>query len=193
MKTTIGRLAGALFIIGGIIAYLTVGVNLFDRVRNSAIRIELKAIDRALQGEHDLNGRYPENFAAFMGENFDTRGVKKVGTDPWGQIYRYALISGGFRVVSSGPDRRQGTPDDVCLVRDDRGMSIESSGGFQEMTIRQVEASGSPASDAGDEAFWAELRSLLDPGRLRESRPRLEDDDMAEFLTGLLSSSGAGQ
>ncbi len=34
-------------------------------------------------------------------------------TDPWGQMFRYEAAETSFRIVSSGPDRSFGTPDDV--------------------------------------------------------------------------------
>jgi len=39
--------------------------------------------------------------------------VASIAVDPWGAPYRYELVSGGFRVVSAGPDGKHGTLDDI--------------------------------------------------------------------------------
>ncbi|MBI4537584.1 MAG: DUF4388 domain-containing protein [candidate division NC10 bacterium] len=83
-----------------------------DRVRVLRALEELQALARRVEAVSVWTGRNPGSLEALATLGPIGRGLL---TDPWGQPYR--LETGGERVwvVSAGPDRRPGTPDDLRL------------------------------------------------------------------------------
>lgn len=113
-----GRLATFFFILGGIVAYLKVGAGLFDQVKSSGLRLQMGAIDRALEMEKADRRRYPRDIAAFLRDSFGDDEGRDPAKDPWGNYYQFQLISGGFELSSSGEDEVLGTEDDVIWRRE---------------------------------------------------------------------------
>lgn len=127
MQTLIGKLSVFLFLVAGVFAYLKTGASLFEKVKSSAIRFELKAIGRAIEGHKILKGQYPLNFKKFIKENFESRSPKEVGLDPWGKEYQYYVYEDGFRVISAGPNGKFQDADDSILEKKKGVMEIVSS------------------------------------------------------------------
>lgn len=61
--------------------------------------------------QDDEPGAYPESLDA-LGQG---AAPFKVAPDPWGQPLDYAVVEGGFRLRSAGPDEALDTPDDISI------------------------------------------------------------------------------
>ncbi|MBF0245954.1 MAG: type II secretion system protein GspG [Planctomycetes bacterium] len=182
MKSTFGRLSVFIFIVIGIVAYMKVGAGLFDKVKNSAIRIELNSIDRSLYGYSLTASGYPSNLKRFLVEHFKTKSPKDVGTDPWGREYDYTTDGSGYRIVSAGADGSFGTSDDFSLVRSAGEVSL-----LKGASAVRKEASASGAEPArSDDPLIRRLEALLDSSRLREGRHLPSEEEMADLIIALL-------
>ena len=104
---------------GGIIAYLRVGAGLFDQVKTSGLRLQLGAIDKALELEKLERNRYPRDIAAFLRNSFGGEDEHKdPAKDPWGNYYQFQLLPKGYELSSAGEDETAGTEDDVIWRRE---------------------------------------------------------------------------
>jgi len=117
------RIATFCFILGGIVAYLKVGAGLFDQVKSSGLRLQMGAIDKALQMEKTERRRYPRDIAAFLRGQFGLEEGRDPAKDPWGNYYQFqTLLVGtlpvGYELSSSGEDEILGTADDVIWRRE---------------------------------------------------------------------------
>jgi hypothetical protein len=111
------RLAAFFFILGGIVAYLKVGAGLFDQVKSSGLRLQMGAIDKALELEKAERRRYPRDIAAFLRDSFG-EGDRDPAKDPWGSYYQFQPIPGGYELSSAGEDEQLNTEDDVIWRRE---------------------------------------------------------------------------
>jgi hypothetical protein len=133
----INRLAAFFFILGGIVAYLRVGAGLFDQVKSSGLRLQMGAIDKALEMERSERRRYPRDIAAFLRDNFGGDEGRDSAKDPWGNYYQFQLIPGGFELSSSGEDETSGTDDDV-IWRREKNVAGLVEGSQSKVTGRKV-------------------------------------------------------
>lgn len=188
MTTSFGKFGVFLFIIMGIIAYLTVGVQLFDKVRSSAIRIEFKSLDNSLYGEKLLGGSYPQNLESWLKKNQEAPTTRKLGHDPWGQPYRYVASSDGFTLATAGPDRRFGTQDDMSMVRkgDDVEIVTMATDVSKVMTASLAPQVGqAPQRDPA----YGELEKWLSSDSLRKLRPAMAETELAGMIARLLTEA----
>ena len=115
-------------IIGLVMAMVTVNVmNRFAKAKVDTAKMQIKAMEQSLEQYYLDNGNYPSSEqglnslveAPSGSKRFQPGGYLKGGKvpkDPWGEMYDY--ISPGasgqpFDISSKGPDRQEGTDDDV--------------------------------------------------------------------------------
>ena len=85
--------------------------------------VEFKQIETMILGFQKKFDRWPteEEFQTLVNENFlkdRTDGLYRDGmVDMWGEPYNYFRQGSGFVVLSTGPDKKPGTKDDVILLR----------------------------------------------------------------------------
>jgi general secretion pathway protein G len=96
-----------------------------DNARNTAARTDLSSLTLALESYELDTGSYPstiEGLDALVHQPANKPGwqgpyVKKIPQDPWGRAYTYRHPGKqdpkSFDLISSGPDGRLGTDDDV--------------------------------------------------------------------------------
>lgn len=109
----IGLLAGAVAI--GARTFLSAG-------REGVAKMEIATIVDALESYAALNVDYPEQLEELMKKTDQhPDGFLKTGNlkDPWENDYEY-IVPGPdgepYELVSSGPDKRFGTPDDISSL-----------------------------------------------------------------------------
>jgi hypothetical protein len=112
------RIAMLLLIITGIVAYLRTGIGLFQQVRDSGLRLQIGAIDKALELEKSAKRRYPRDFSTFIRQHFGGSTGKDPAMDPWGKFFYFEKNNNGYVLSSSGPDKTLGTADDVVWRRE---------------------------------------------------------------------------
>jgi general secretion pathway protein G len=116
----------ALFVLGGF-AWFCVPFKVSGRTeaaRRSAARADVQQLRVALDAFKVDTGRYPstaEGLGALVDPPPDRAGwhgpfVRRLPNDPWGRPYVYVPVTEPFppKVLSLGPDGRQGTADDVA-------------------------------------------------------------------------------
>jgi general secretion pathway protein G len=95
------------------------GQKALDDAKIKSAQVQLAALQSALDTYYTRNGRYPtpaEGLIALeQGDLIQSGGTK---ADPWGQPWIYAAGSENesARVISVGPDGKQGTSDDLASV-----------------------------------------------------------------------------
>lgn len=99
---------------------------MFDAVRNSTVKLEMKGIDKALQGHQMQKGKYPKNLSTFLLQNQGGRSLRKADCDPWGKSYLYKLVGDGYEVLSLGPDELIDTGDEILLQRSGDKLAVTS-------------------------------------------------------------------
>jgi hypothetical protein len=73
--------------------------------------LDEKAIANAAQLYRLDTGRWPATLNTLV-----PRYLKELHADPWGRDYVFYGAEGGIAVLSAGPDRETGTPDDIVHV-----------------------------------------------------------------------------
>jgi len=125
-------------VIIGILAGLVMP-RLVGRVGQSkvaATKTQMKAVETALGMYEQSVGNFPstsEGLAALVtrpssvSEKDWSRGLDKVPSDSWGQPFHYACPSEhgkDFDLSSNGPDKQQGTSDDITNWEDGTGEKL---------------------------------------------------------------------
>ncbi|MBF0198657.1 MAG: type II secretion system protein GspG [Planctomycetes bacterium] len=170
MQSSIGRLGVFLLIICGIVSYLWIGVGLFEKVKSSAIGIELRSLDRMLQGHKFTQGSYPKDLLEYLHSKTKNLSGKTIGADPWGTLYRYESSRSGFKISSAGPDRTFESEDDVTWVRDKRKseLVVSKTKLSKRSRVRKIVAQA-PKGDVFLQDFHDLLKSELNRGVGQES------------------------
>ncbi|MEZ4872281.1 MAG: type II secretion system major pseudopilin GspG [Bdellovibrionales bacterium] len=114
-----------LAIVAGLASVLVVSVQ--DRLKKANIRqaqIQLNQIGQALDMYYTDCGFYPtsdEGLDALINQPGDSCAdwgpdpyLKQIPKDPWKQDLYYEAVDGSYMLISAGPDRKEGTSDDVC-------------------------------------------------------------------------------
>ena len=89
-----------------------VGVSVVSYLKDAEIGVakaQMKNLKTAIQRYRQVNSQYPqtlEEIAKYMEDN-------KIPKDPWGEPYIYQMTDSGFMLHSKGPDKAEGTEDDV--------------------------------------------------------------------------------
>jgi general secretion pathway protein G len=89
-----------------------VGVSVVSYLKDAEIGVakaQIKNLKTAVQRYRQKNNVYPnglEEVATYMEDN-------KIPKDPWGEAYIYQQRDDGFVLYSKGPDKQDGTEDDV--------------------------------------------------------------------------------
>lgn len=89
--------------------------NPMDIIKNPVTNIQIKAFAQGLELYKGVYGIYPDDFGAFLKNNFESRaGEKKdITVDTWGNSYRYVKTGKYYEITSAGPDGEFGTDDDI--------------------------------------------------------------------------------
>ena len=74
--------------------------------------VEILAIGKAIISYQHSRHSYPENLEEFIRGSLSSN-TKKFGKDPWGGNYSLMTFNDGFKVVSYGPDKKNGTGDEI--------------------------------------------------------------------------------
>ncbi|MBC87090.1 MAG: type II secretion system protein GspG [Bdellovibrionaceae bacterium] len=114
-----------LVIVGGLSSVLVVAVQ--DRLEKANLRqakIQLNQVGQALDMYYTDCGYYPtsdEGLDALMnapGDACEDWGpdpyLKQLPKDPWKRELYYEEVDGAYMLISNGPDRKDGTKDDIC-------------------------------------------------------------------------------
>ena len=89
-----------------------VGVSVVSYLRDAETGVaaaQIKNLKTAVQRFRQKNSQFPqslEEIAEFMED-------KKIPKDPWNEPYIYQIRDDGFTLHSKGPDKQDGTEDDV--------------------------------------------------------------------------------
>jgi general secretion pathway protein G len=89
-----------------------VGVSVVSYLKDAEVGVakaQIKSLKTAVQRYRQVNSVYPqslEEIAKYMEDN-------KIPKDPWGEPYIYQIRDDGFAIHSKGPDKAEGTEDDV--------------------------------------------------------------------------------
>lgn len=89
-----------------------VGVSVVSYLKDAEIGVakaQIKNLKTAVQRYRQVSGQYPqslEDIAKYMED-------KKIPKDPWNEPYIYQIQDDGFSLHSKGPDKADGTEDDV--------------------------------------------------------------------------------
>jgi hypothetical protein len=86
-----------------------------DRAKVAEMKVSMKALGQALEGHVVDHGRYPDRLADLA----DVASGRLRTVDSWENPLRYRTDSGGYELLSDGPDAQPGTEDDIAL-RDGR-------------------------------------------------------------------------
>ncbi len=96
-----------------------------DMVRKLMAAVEMRFHAQTV-GQYYLDkGRLPRNVKKYLARHSISRRVKNPfvnrekkrhpAQDPWGKLYRFRKMKGGFTVTSAGPDGRFRTGDDIRI------------------------------------------------------------------------------
>ncbi len=188
MKSTIGKLSVFLLLVAGIFGYLKTGVSLFEKIKNGAINLELKSIDRALISEFNTKGRYPVHFKKFMTESFETKSNKKVGTDPWGKDYHYSSKLKNYSIVSNGPNGIFGDMDDIVAKRENQKFSINIGAASSSLKSSPSKPIIKKENDKSD--LINTLMVYLDISKLERPFEEISDEELAQHISKFLRDYG---
>jgi len=88
-----------------------------DREKTERAKAELTTLQTALESFRRERGHYPPvETGRELVDHLSPRYLPRViRLDPWQQPYDYALLSGGYRLRSTGADRTLATADDVMV------------------------------------------------------------------------------
>ena len=82
---------------------------------------QIQALELSLRLFHDQTGRYPTDSEGLEALRSNP-GIPKwdgpyfaipIPSDRWGSPFRYSIVDGKPRIVSAGPDKSFGSPDDI--------------------------------------------------------------------------------
>jgi general secretion pathway protein G len=115
-----------MLIVVGIIALLaTMVLSLASRIDNQSKENSLKStfalLEGALEEYRDFYGNFPGNLGELYSIPNSRKILEKMGysqgliSDPWGRPLQYRYVPGDNfpELISAGPDREFGTPDDI--------------------------------------------------------------------------------
>ncbi len=92
-------------------------VKVMDNARENTAKTDIKSLAQALDMYYMTEGEYP-NQSEGIGAAAGYLSGGKIKDDPWNTPYYYQnpgrRNSDGYDVCSSGPDKREGTEDDIC-------------------------------------------------------------------------------
>ena len=120
---TLTELIVVIAIIGLLASVVTVGGRAYlASSRINATKMEISQIVSAMDNFNALKSRYPtvDEGVSVLAESTDEfpGGLLKGNVnDPWGNSYEYVIPGSGgepFDIISSGPDGRIGTSDDIA-------------------------------------------------------------------------------
>jgi hypothetical protein len=116
----LGALSGllrrpALIVLAAVVGYAGgVGAGMLAREKAARVRtalLDAKAISYGAEMYRVETGRWPSTLESLVPQY-----LKDLHADPWGRNYALYRGEGGIAIVSGGPDRDLGSPDDVLYV-----------------------------------------------------------------------------
>lgn len=104
-------------IIGLVMAMVTVNVmSRFEKAKVQTTKTQIKALEQALEQYYLDNGAYPSTDQGLEALASGGDYLKKLPKDPWKRNYVYTspgTEGNPFEIVSAGPDKQEGTEDDI--------------------------------------------------------------------------------
>ncbi|MCA9522032.1 MAG: type II secretion system protein GspG [Myxococcales bacterium] len=87
--------------------------------KEKACKLQLDNLRSAIRTwAADNSGEFPEDLNSLTTGKMPVLTKKKL-KDPWGSVIRYTKVSGGEPVLcSNGPDKQEGTDDDICTGKE---------------------------------------------------------------------------
>jgi hypothetical protein len=92
------------------ISYFT---NMFQIER---CEVQMTSIGKILLSPFKTNSSFPPDIKSYINKSFPDGDKKDYATDPWGKTFIFEKEESSFRIISSGPDKKQGTKDDIKKV-----------------------------------------------------------------------------
>ncbi len=89
----------------------------FAKAKVSACRIALEGIGQHLTMYMTQDGEYPNSLSELTKKINGGKAILKKSQlkDPWKKKLKYSASDDSFELCSNGPDKREGTEDDICL------------------------------------------------------------------------------
>lgn len=86
-----------------------------DKAKKSKAKADLRTLESGLALYYAQNNSYPVGNITNLKTALESGYVKKVPTDPWGTDYYYSYASSDttYTLKSYGPDKTNGTSDDI--------------------------------------------------------------------------------
>jgi hypothetical protein len=178
-----GRIGVFILITAGIVGYLQTGAGLFEKVKNSGLRIQLNSMDRALELYKKKKRKYPRDFGAFVRSEFGQDGQRDPSKDPWGGYYVFTKTGSGFDLSSAGADGRFGSDDDVIWRRERSTAGIVR----ERAKISKRRVVSESTGQKHDDPLLVEIERSIEK-RIRESE-RMSEEELNRLLTTLLEQN----
>jgi general secretion pathway protein G len=110
-------------IIGIVMSAVGYGVmNYLAEAKVDAARVSIEKIASVLEMYYARHDEYPSNLEELTKKKGKRQksALKKADLkDPWKKKWLYSVDGDVFKLCSSGPDKKQGTEDDICQGEDD--------------------------------------------------------------------------
>ena len=95
-----------------------------EKARKKTVKAQMAHFENAIKLFNLDTGAYPRDLNDLVTDPGDVSGWEKpymdrIPKDPWGSSYIYEFTGEGsppYRIISPGPDRQQGTPDDLTNI-----------------------------------------------------------------------------
>lgn len=106
-------------IIGIVMSAVGYGVmNYLAEAKVDAARVSIEKVASILEMHYARNDEYPPSLTELTKKKGKGKGksaLKKADLkDPWKKKWIYSVDGDGFKLCSSGPDKKQGSGDDLC-------------------------------------------------------------------------------
>ena len=178
------RIGVFVLIVAGIVAYLKTGSTLFEKVKISGLRLQLKSIDRSLQAYEMKSRRYPKNFVAFMRKEFDSKNGKDSALDPWGHQFNYVTQGKNFTIASAGLDGKFGTEDDVSWVREgDKAGLVQGTSKFKGVASASVKSQSKKTVATAETPILKDFETLFSPNNLGKGlKEPMSDEELKAYI-----------
>ncbi len=110
-------------IIGIVMSAVGYGVmNYLAEAKVDAARVTAEKLASVLEMYYARHDEYPSNLAELTKKSGKSkRSALKTSDlkDPWKKAWIYSVDGDSFKLCSPGPDKKQGTDDDICHGEDD--------------------------------------------------------------------------
>jgi len=96
-----------------------------EKARRDVVKAQMWEFEKSIKMFNLDTGAYPRDLNDLVTDPGDVSNwgpkpyIDRVPKDPWGSSYIYEYTGEGsppYRIISPGPDRQQGTPDDLTNI-----------------------------------------------------------------------------